>query len=87
MVTTLEIGLSRSQVLNLFGLKPKTKRMDAVHRVDGDGLLIPLRGLRCIRSPSPKGFGGLHVDVLGRTRATLLHSASLQPEPKGLGNL
>ena len=27
------------------------------------------------------------LDVLGRTRATLTHSTSLQPCPKGLGNL
>ena len=27
------------------------------------------------------------LDVLGRTRATLMHSTSLQPCPKGLGNL
>ena len=27
------------------------------------------------------------LDVLGRTRATLMHSTSLQPRPKGLGNL
>ena len=26
-------------------------------------------------------------DVLGRTRATLIQSTSLQPYPKGLGNL
>ena len=27
------------------------------------------------------------LDVLGRTRATLTHSSSLQPWPRGLGNL
>ena len=27
------------------------------------------------------------LDVLGRTRATLLRSASIQPRPEGLGNL
>ena len=27
------------------------------------------------------------LDVLGRTRATLIKSTSLQPWPKGLGNL
>jgi hypothetical protein len=27
------------------------------------------------------------LDVLGRTRVTLTHSSSLQPWPKGLGNL
>ena len=27
------------------------------------------------------------LDVLGRTRATLMHSSSLQPWPRGLGNL
>ena len=27
------------------------------------------------------------LDVLGRTRATLMHSTSVQPWPRGLGNL
>lgn len=27
------------------------------------------------------------LDVLGRTRATLTHSTSIQPSPKGVGNL
>ena len=27
------------------------------------------------------------LDVLGRTRATLIESTSLQPSPKGVGNL
>ena len=27
------------------------------------------------------------LDVLGRTRATLMHSTSIKPVPRGLGNL
>ena len=48
-----------------------------------------LRGTLCISHKEVWGNNRsvMPLDVLGRTRATLMHSTSLQPWPEGLGNL
>ena len=50
------------------------------HFLEGLSAVYPMEVRGNNRSVMP-------LDVLGRTRATLTHSTSLQPWPKGLGNL
>jgi hypothetical protein len=59
--------------------------MRDVQRLDVGGLFNDKR-FKIKSNPHSKVWGK-HVDVLGRTRATLTTAASNSPWPEGLGNL